>query len=182
LKNEQENLLEAWKLKEIIVKYSNHISLPIKMLKSEFDDKGKEKLTNTWEIINKAQALWTKSKSEISNNEYQEFYKNISHDFNNPLIWIHNKVEGKIEYTSLLFLPEKAPFDLWDRDRKSGLQLYIKRTFIMENNQILPSYLRFVKGVIDSNDLPLNISREILQNNKVIETIRKEPFLVKKAG
>jgi molecular chaperone HtpG len=173
LKSEHENLLEPWKLKEIIVKYSNHISMPIKMLKSEFDDKGKEKITDTWEIVNKAQALWTRSKSDVSDNEYKEFYKNISHDFNNPLLWVHNKVEGKIEYTSLLFLPEKAPFDLWDRDRKSGLQLYVKRTFIMENDQILPSYLRFIKGIIDSNDLPLNISREILQHNKVIEAIRK---------
>jgi molecular chaperone HtpG len=173
IKKEQENLLEPWKLKEIIVKYSNHISIPIKMLKSEFDDKGKEKLTTTWETVNKAQALWTKPKSLIKDNEYKEFYKNISHDFNNPLLWIHNRVEGKLEYTSLLFLPEKAPFDLWDRDRKSGLQLYIKRTFIMENDQILPSYLRFIKGIIDSNDLPLNISREILQHNKVVEAIRK---------
>ena len=173
LKDSEKDLLDAWKLKQIITKYSDHISLPIQMLKRETDDKGKETITDTWENVNKAKALWTRPKADISESDYKEFYKHISHDFSDPLTWSHNKVEGKLEYTSLLFLPERAPFDLWDRDRKSGLQLYVQRVFIMENENLLPSYLRFVKGVIDSNDLPLNISREILQHNKVIEKIKK---------
>ena len=173
LKDSEKDLLDAWKLKQIITKYSDHISLPIQMLKRETDDKGKETITETWENVNKAKALWTRAKSDISESDYKEFYKHISHDFSDPLTWSHNKVEGNLEYTSLLFLPERAPFDLWDRDRKSGLQLYVQRVFIMENENLLPSYLRFVKGVIDSNDLPLNISREILQHNKVIEKIKK---------
>ena len=174
LKNNDKDLLESWKLKEIITKYSDHIPLPILMLKTKIDDKGKETTTDDcWENVNKTKALWIRSKSDISELDYKEFYKHISHDFNDPLTWSHNKVEGKLEYISLLFLPERAPFDLWDRDRKSGLKLYIKRVFIMENQNLLPSYLRFVKGVVDSNDLPLNISREILQNNSIIEKIKK---------
>lgn len=171
LKDEAKDLLEEWKIRQIIKKYSDHISLPIQMSKIEENEK-KEKV-EVWETINRAKALWLRSKSEITDEEYKEFYKHISHDFTDPLVWSHNKVEGKLEYTSLLYLPERAPFDLWDRERKSGLQLYIQRTFIMENEHLLPSYLRFVKGVIDSNDLPLNISREILQNNKIVEKIKK---------
>ena len=173
LKEGEEDLLDNWKLRQIITKYSDHISLPIEMLKREMDEEGKEKVLDEWETINKAKALWTRSKSEISSEDYKEFYKHISHDFSEPLAWSHNKVEGNLEYISLLYLPERAPFDLWDRERKSGLQLYVQRVFIMENENLLPSYLRFVKGVIDSNDLPLNISREILQHNKVIDKIKK---------
>ncbi|MBK2126356.1 molecular chaperone HtpG [Fangia hongkongensis] len=173
LKDSEEALLDAWKLKEIITKYSDHISLPIQMIKVDVDKDGKETVTDEWETINKAKALWTRSKSDISEEDYKEFYKHISHDFSDPLTWSHNKVEGNLEYTSLLYLPERAPFDLWDRERKSGLQLYVQRVFIMENENLLPSYLRFVKGVIDTNDLPLNISREILQHNRVVEKIKK---------
>lgn len=173
LKDGDHDLLDNWKLRQIIKKYSDHISLPIQMIKIEHDKEGKEKETKEWETINKAKALWTRSKTDILDNEYKEFYKDISHDFSDPLVWSHNKVEGNLEYTSLLYLPEKAPFDLWDNERKSGLQLYVQRVFIMENEHLLPSYLRFVKGIIDSNDLPLNISREILQHNKIISKIKK---------
>ncbi|WP_119344312.1 molecular chaperone HtpG [Facilibium subflavum] len=173
LKEGEEDLLDVWKLKQIITKYSDHISLPIQMLKREHDEDGKEKILDEWETVNKAKALWTRAKSDISDEDYKEFYKHISHDFSDPLTWSHNKVEGNLEYISLLYIPERAPFDLWDRERKSGLQLYVQRVFIMENENLLPSYLRFVKGVVDSNDLPLNISREILQHNKVIEKIKK---------
>ena len=125
------------------------------------------------ETVNKATALWTLSKSEISENDYKEFYKHIAHDFQDPLTWSHNKVEGKIEYTSLLYIPTQAPFDLWERDRTHGLKLYVKRVFIMEDtDQLMPRYLRFVRGIIDTNDLPLNISREILQNSKTVNNIR----------
>jgi molecular chaperone HtpG len=173
IKDNDKDLLDFWKLRQIVTKYSDHISLPIKMRKHKVDDKGKETITNEWEIINKAKALWTRDKSVISDSDYQNFYKHISHDYINPLIWSHSKVEGNIEYTSLLYLPEKALFDLWDRERKSGLQLYIKRVFIMENEHLLPSYLRFIKGVVDSSDLPLNISREILQKNIILSKIKK---------
>ena len=169
LKDEEHDLLDDWKLRQIIKKYSDHISLPIQMLKIEHD----EKETKEWERINKTKALWTRSKSDILDEEYKEFYKHISHDFTDPLTWSHNKVEGNDEYISLLYLPENAPSNLWDREQKYGLQLYVQRVFIMENEHLLPSYLRFVKGVIDSNDLPLNISREILQHNKVIDKIKK---------
>lgn len=173
IKDKDQDLLDRWKIKNIITKYSDHISIPIQMLKHETDEKGTEKITDKWENVNKAKALWTRNKNEIDKDEYIEFYKHIAHDFNKPLSWSHNKVEGKIEYISLIFIPEKAPFDLWDRERKSGLQLYVQKVFIMENENLLPSYLRFIKGIIDSNDLPLNISREILQHNKIIEKIRK---------
>ncbi|WP_116963784.1 molecular chaperone HtpG [Fastidiosibacter lacustris] len=173
LKEGEDDLLDDWKLRQIVKKYSDHISLPIQMLKTEYDEEGKAKETEEWETINKAKALWIRSKADISDEDYKEFYKHISHDFTDPLIWSHNKVEGNLEYISLLYLPERVPFDLWDRERKSGLHLYVQRVFIMENEQLLPSYLRFVKGVIDSNDLPLNISREILQHNKVIDKIKK---------
>lgn len=153
-----DEFLDDWRLKNIIKKYSDHIVLPIEM-------KG--------EIVNRAQALWTVSKSSIKEDEYNEFYKYISHDYENPLAWIHSKVEGKTEYTILLFIPSHAPFDIWNRDQHKGVKLYIRRVFIMDDaEQLLPNYLRFVKGVVDSNDLPLNISREILQYNKTIDVIR----------
>ncbi|MFZ9034539.1 MAG: molecular chaperone HtpG [Francisellaceae bacterium] len=173
LKEEDVDLLNHWQLNQIITKYSNHISLPIEMKKQEFDDEGNEKITDEWETINKAKALWTRAKSDITDEEYKEFYKHISRDFGEPLSWSHNKVEGNLEYTNLLYIPENAPFNLWDRDQKWGLQLYVQRVFIMENDKLLPAYLRFIKGVVDSNDLPLNISREILQHNKVIDKIKK---------
>lgn len=173
LKDGEEDLLDSWKLRQIITKYSDHISLPIQMLKREYDKDNKEIVTNNWETINTVKALWTREKSNITENDYKEFYKHISHDYSDPLLWSHNKVEGNLEYISLLYFPERAPFDLWDRDRKSGLHLYVQRVFIMENSGILPSYLRFVKGIVDSNDLQLNISREILQNNMVINKIKK---------
>lgn len=127
-----------------------------------------------WEVVNKATALWTREKSEITDDEYNEFYKHISHDFADPLVWAHNKVEGKTEYTSLLYIPSKAPFDMWNRDQSHGLKLYVQRVFIMDDaEQFMPTYLRFVKGLLDSNDLPLNVSREILQDNKITQALRQ---------
>ena len=166
LRKEAADFLDGYRLRSIINKYSDHISLPIVMPKEGEDEKGEE-------TVNAAKALWTRSKKDIKEEEYNEFYKTVSHDFEDPLCHIHNKVEGKLEYTSLLFIPTRAPFDLWDREQQHGVKLYVKRVFIMDDaKQLLPSYLRFVKGVVDSDDLPLNISREILQQNKVIETIR----------
>jgi molecular chaperone HtpG len=176
LRKEQEEFLNSWRLRSIITKYSDHIDLPIMMAKEPMPDEGgnideKAELEN--ETVNKATALWTLSKSEISDDEYKEFYKQLAHDFQDPLTWSHNKVEGKTEYTSLLYIPAKAPFDLWDRERTHGLKLYVKRVFIMEDtDQLMPRYLRFIRGVIDTNDLPLNVSREILQSSKVIDSIR----------
>lgn len=179
--------LEEWKLRSIITKYSDHISFPVLMKKQEMptpevDDAEKPDEAEDAQIIedvveyepvNRAKALWTMGKNEITEEEYKEFYKHISHDFQDPAHWAHNKVEGKLEYTSLLYIPSHAPFDLWNRDTPRGLKLYVKRVFIMDNaEELLPLYLRFVKGVIDSNDLPLNVSREILQNNRVIESIK----------
>ena len=166
LRKDAQEFLDGYRLRSIINKYSDHISLPIVMPKEEKDEKGEE-------TVNVAQALWTRNKKDIKAEEYNEFYKTVAHDFEEPLCHIHNKVEGKLEYTSLLFIPARAPFDLWDREQRHGVKLYVKRVFIMDDaKQLLPSYLRFVKGVVDSNDLPLNISREILQQNKVIESIR----------
>ena len=191
LKDEEVEFLDEHCLKGLITKYSDHIALPIQMLqevKDESEDNNtdvpeaennenkedeKKEILKEWTTVNKAKALWLRSKSEISDDEYNEFYKSISHDFSNPLSWTHSSVEGNLEYKSLVYIPERAPFDLWDRDRKSGLQLFVQRTFIMENADLLPSYLRFAKGVIDSNDLPLNVSREILQHNRVLEKIKK---------
>ena len=173
LKEDCLRYLDGYELRNIIHKYSDHIALPIHLKKlPELDKEGKEQLSDEYEVINQAKALWTRSKSEISDEEYQEFYKHVAHDFANPLSWLHNHVEGKQEYTSLLYLPEQAPFDFWDRERKSGIKLYIKRVFIMDNADLLPPYLRFVKGVIDSADLPLNVSREILQESRMVESIR----------
>ena len=176
LREDQEEFLNSWRLRSCITKYSDHIDLPIMMAKEPVpDEDGKidESAELEDETVNKATALWTLAKSEISDEQYQEFYKQISHDFQEPLSWSHNKVEGKTEYTSLLFIPSKAPFDLWDRDRSQGLKLYVKRVFIMEDaEQLMPRYLRFIRGVIDTNDLPLNVSREILQGSKIIDSIR----------
>ncbi len=169
-KEEQEEFLNEWRLKSIIRKYSDHIGFPVQMLKTTGE--GDEK-TFEWETVNRATALWALPKTQITDEEYNEFYKHISHDFMDPLLWSHNKVEGKLEYTSLLYVPSHVPFDLFNRDQPRGLKLYIKRVFIMDNaEELLPLYLRFVKGVVDSNDLPLNVSREILQSNRVVESIR----------
>ncbi|MFZ7234826.1 molecular chaperone HtpG [Avibacterium avium] len=173
LRAEDKEFANAWRLREIISKYSDHIGLPVEILTPEYDDEGKETGVK-WEKINKAQALWTRSKGEISDEEYKEFYKHLSHDFADPLLWAHNKVEGNQEYTSLLYVPSKAPWDLFNRDHKQGLKLYVQRVFIMDDaEQFMPNYLRFMRGLIDSNDLPLNVSREILQDNKVTAALRK---------
>lgn len=168
LKEDEKEFLDDWRLRSIISKYSDHISLPV-----EVQTIDKESKDVKWEKVNKAQALWTRSKSEITDEEYKEFYKHISHDFADPLSWSHNRVEGKQEYTSLLYIPSKAPWDMWNRDNKHGLKLYVQRVFIMDDaEQFMPNYLRFVKGLIDSNDLPLNVSREILQDNKITQSLR----------
>lgn len=188
LKTDEDEFLDEWKVKNTITKYSDHIAFPVLMqeavqVETESDEADSKESENAEEVttetayeykaINKAKALWAASKSEISDEEYKEFYKHISHDFDDPMIWSHNRVEGKTEYTSLLYIPKHAPFDLWNRDAPKGLKLYVKRVFIMDNaEKLLPLYLRFIKGVIDSDDLPLNVSRELLQNNRVIETIR----------
>lgn len=172
LRDDEKAFLSEWKLREIIGKYSDHIGLPVEILTKEYDDEGKEVGTR-WEKINKAQALWTRSKNEISDEEYKEFYKHLSHDFADPLLWSHNKVEGKQEYTSLLYVPSKAPWDLFNRDHKHGLKLYVQRVFIMDDAELfMPNYLRFMRGLLDSNDLPLNVSREILQDNKTTAALR----------
>ena len=175
LREDQNDFLNSWRLRNIITKYSDHINLPIVMAKEPMpNEEGEIDEADVGdETVNKATALWTLSKNEISDDDYKEFYKQIAHDFQDPLSWSHNKVEGKIEYTSLLYIPSKAPFDLWDRDSSHGLKLYVKRVFIMEDaEQLMPRYLRFIRGVIDTNDLPLNISREILQGSKTIDSIR----------
>lgn len=174
IKEDMGEFLEETRLKNIITTYSDHISFPIKMAASEWDDEAKEqKLTGEFEQVNKATALWTQPKSELSEEDYKNFYQTLTHDFEEPLSHLHNKVEGTLEYTSLLYIPKKAPFDLFERDRRYGLKLYVKRVFIMDDTeQLMPSYLRFIKGVIDSADLPLNVSREILQSNKVVDKIR----------
>ncbi|HEY0209250.1 molecular chaperone HtpG [Acerihabitans sp.] len=196
LREGEDEFLDDWRLRSIISKYSDHIALPVEIetrgqaevvddenaaAESETDaatDAGTDKQkdtaeTVTWEKINKAQALWTRGKGEISDEEYKEFYKHLSHDFSDPLIWSHNRVEGKQEYTSLLYIPGQAPWDMWNRDHKHGLKLYVQRVFIMDDaEQFMPNYLRFVKGLIDSNDLPLNVSREILQDNRVTQNLK----------
>lgn len=173
LREEGEEFLSEWRLRDVISKYSDHIGIPVFVQTQERDDEGKETGEKKWEQINKAQALWTRNKSDISDEEYKEFYKHVSHDFAEPLVWSHNRVEGKNDYTSLLYIPSKAPWDMMNRDHKSGLKLYVQRVFIMDDaEQFMPSYLRFVRGLIDSNDLPLNVSREILQDNKVTQSLR----------
>ena len=181
LREDADEFLNGYRLREIITKYSDHISFPIIMDKDDVKDgvvdkdkdKDKDKIESGEDTVNSATALWTRNKKEIKNEEYNEFYKHIGHDFEDPLAHIHNKVEGKLEYTSLLYIPSQAPFDLWDREQRHGVKLYVRRIFIMDDaQQLLPPWLRFIRGVIDSDDLPLNISREILQQNKVVDSIR----------
>lgn len=179
LRDEEKEFADDWRLRSIITKYSDHISIPVEMWQEgtpERDGPDGEKIPATegyWKVMNKATALWMRNKSEISDEEYQEFYKHISHDYTDALLWSHNRVEGKQEYTNLLYIPSKAPWDLWNRDRKHGLKLFVQRVFIMDDaEQFMPSYLRFVQGLIDSNDLPLNVSREILQDNHITKAMR----------
>lgn len=192
LKEEESEYADEWRLKSIVTKYSDHISVSVEMLTPEVaevpevleseDAEGNKTpgrpavaaIPAHWDAVNKATALWTREKSDISDDEYNEFYKHVSHDFTDPLLWAHNKVEGKTEYTSLLYIPSKAPFDMHNREKQHGLKLFVQRVFIMDDaEQFMPTYLRFVKGLLDSNDLPLNVSREILQDNKVTQAIRK---------
>lgn len=176
LKADAEEFADSWRVRSVIKKYSDHISVPVMMPEEQQDESEGEEPTERapeWKPVNEAKALWTRSRSDISDDEYQAFYKHISHDFEDALSWSHNAVEGKLEYTSLLYIPRRAPFDLWHREGARGLKLYVQRTFIMdEAEQFLPAYLRFVKGVLDSNDLPLNVSREILQQNPQVDSIR----------
>lgn len=178
LKKDEDEFLDNWRLRSIITKYSDHILLPIIMKQEVFQEEGKKedkkkKPEFKDEVVNRAKALWTLSKKEIKDDDYKELYKHISHDFEEPLLWSHNKVEGKLEYISLLYIPTIAPFDLWNREHQHGLKLYVQRVFVMDDaKQLLPLYLRFVRGIVDSNDLPLNVSRELLQNSKVIDNIR----------
>ena len=175
LRDDASEYLTRWKLKGIIAKYSDHISLPILMRKEEWDaDKGESVLRDEWEQVNAASALWTRPKKDLSEQQYTDFYQAISHDFEAPLCWSHNRVEGTTEYTQLLYIPAKAPHDLWNRDKKPGVKLYVRRVFIMDEAEaLLPSYLRWVKGVIDSADLPLNVSRELLQESRDVKAIRE---------
>ena len=174
LRDGQEDLADGWKLRSIIRKYSDHIVQPILMGKEEWDKEANEqKITAETETVNQASALWARPKSEITDEQYQEFYKHVGHDFEPPLAWVHARVEGRQEYTQLLYLPAHAPFDMWDRNTRHGVKLYVRRVFIMDDaEQLMPAYLRFVRGVVDSSDLPLNVSREILQESKDIEAIR----------
>ena len=171
----EEEFLSGWKLKSIVSKYSDHISLPILMQKEEWDEATSKQITkDEWAPVNKAAALWTRSKSDVTKEQYDEFYKQISYDSEPPLAYTHNRVEGRSEYTQLLYIPAKAPFDLWNRDKRGGVKLYVKRVFIMDDAEaLMPVYLRFVKGVIDSADLPLNVSRELLQESRDVKAIRE---------
>ncbi|MEO5347972.1 MAG: molecular chaperone HtpG [Magnetococcus sp. YQC-9] len=187
LKSEETDFIDDWRLRSTIRKFSDHVSWPILMLKSkgympedaeeesgEESEKEAEDATPQWETVNKASALWTRSKSEITAEEYNEFYKHVGHDFEEPLAHVHARLEGKYEYTVLLYVPKRAPFDLWDRDRRHGVKLYVRRVFIMEGAEdLMPRYLRFIRGVVDSTDLPLNVSREILQKNPAVDAIKK---------
>ncbi|MDR3479454.1 MAG: molecular chaperone HtpG [Burkholderiaceae bacterium] len=175
LRADEDDFLSSWKLKSVIRKYSDHISLPILMKKEEWDEEKKATVVkDELETINQASALWSRSKSDITPEQYSEFYKHVSHDFQEPLTYTHNRVEGRSEYTQLLYIPTHAPFDLWDRNKRGGIKLYVKRVFIMDDaEQLMPVYLRFVKGVIDSADLPLNVSREILQESRDVKVIRE---------
>ncbi len=172
LKEGEEEFADGWRLRNIIKKYSDHIALPIELPKEHHGDEEKPVETE-WETVNRASALWTRPRTEVKDEEYQEFYKHVAHDYENPLAWSHNKVEGKLEYTSLLYVPARAPFDLYQREAPKGLKLYVQRVFIMDQaDQFLPLYLRFIKGVIDSNDLSLNVSREILQSGPVVDSMK----------
>jgi molecular chaperone HtpG len=174
LRTEQEDLLNGWKLREILRKYSDHIALPIRMAQEKWDEEAKAmKPTGEDETVNQASALWARPKSEVTEDEYKAFYQHVAHDYQEPLSWVHAKVEGRQEYTQLLYIPSQAPFDLWDRNSRHGIKLYVKRVFIMDDaEQLMPTYMRFVRGVVDVADLPLNVSREILQESKDIEQIR----------
>src|ERR1700712_5628669 len=175
LRDGEEEFLSGWKLRSIVSKYSDHISLPILMQKEEWDAEKSEQVTkDEWAPVNKEAALWARPKSEITKEQYEEFYKQISYDTEAPLAYTHNRVEGRSEYTQLLYIPAKAPFDLWNRDKRGGVKLYVKRVFIMDDAEaLMPVYLRFVKGVIDSSDLPLNVSRELLQESRDVRAIRE---------
>ena len=174
LREGEDDLLSGFRLREIVRKYSDHITLPILMKKEEWDkDKSEYVLKDEDEQVNQASALWTRPKSEITDEQYAEFYKHVAHDYEGPLAWTHSRVEGRQEYTQLLYVPAHAPFDLWDRDHRHGVKLYVRRVFIMDDAEhLMPAYLRFVRGVVDSNDLPLNVSREILQESKIVEGIK----------
>ena len=181
LKEEEKEFANSYRLRNIISTYSDHIPLPVKMYKTEtpdYDEEGKEKESEPkdpeWEVVNKANALWTMPKSEIKDEEYQEFYKHIAHDWQDALAWSHNHVEGNLEYKSLLYVPAKAQMDLWEPEQRNGIKLYVQRVFILDDTKnLMPNYMRFVRGIIDSNDLPLNVSREILQSNKTIDSMKK---------
>jgi molecular chaperone HtpG len=174
LREGEDEFLSSWKLKQVVRKYSDHITLPILMKAEKWDEEKKEQVaTDEDETVNQASALWARSKSEISDEQYKEFYKHVAHDFDDPLAYVHAKVEGKQEYTQLLYIPSKAPFDMFDRGARHGVKLYVRRVFIMDDaEQLMPLYMRFVRGIVDSNNLPLNVSREILQESRDIETIR----------
>ncbi len=173
VKEGSDEFLDGWRVRSVVKRYSDHISLPVLMLKEPGAEEKDNDAAPEWEAVNQATALWTRSRGGITDEEYKEFYKHVSHDFQEPLAWSHNRVEGKFEYNSLLYIPRKAPFDLWNREAPSGVKLYIQRTFIMDDaEQFLPLYLRFVKGVVDSNDLPLNVSREILQKSAAVDSMR----------
>jgi len=173
LKSGEEEFADGWRLRNIIKKYSDHIALPIELPKEKAAAEGEETPAQEWEVVNRASALWTRPRTEIKDEEYQEFYKHIAHDYENPLSWSHNKVEGKLEYSSLLYVPARAPFDLYQREAPKGLKLYVQRVFVMDQAEsFLPLYLRFIKGVVDSNDLSLNVSREILQKDPIIDSMK----------
>ncbi|MBO0366510.1 MULTISPECIES: molecular chaperone HtpG [Pseudomonas] len=174
LKKEEQEFADGWRLRNVVKKYSDHIALPIQLPKEQAEAaEGEAAPAQEWETVNRASALWTRSRTEVKDEEYQEFYKHIGHDFENPLAWSHNKVEGKLEYNSLLYVPARAPFDLYQREAPRGLKLYVQRVFIMDQAEsFLPLYLRFIKGVVDSNDLSLNVSREILQKDPIIDSMK----------
>ena len=182
LKDDAKDFADGFRLRSIVRKYSDHIGVPVEMPKTQYEDdddgkskskKKKKQVDVEWETVNSAKALWTRPRTELKDDDYKEFYKHVSHDFDDPLTWSHNKVEGKLEYTSLLYVPKHAPFDLWNRDAPRGLKLYVQRVFILDHaDQFLPLYLRFVKGVVDCNDLPLNVSRELLQQDERVTTIK----------
>ncbi len=173
LKDGEDEFADGWRLRNIVKKYSDHIALPIELPKEPAAAEGEEAPAQEWEVVNRASALWTRPRTEIKDEEYQEFYKHIGHDYENPLSWSHNKVEGKLEYSSLLYVPARAPFDLYQREAPKGLKLYVQRVFVMDQAEsFLPLYLRFIKGVVDSNDLSLNVSREILQKDPIIDSMK----------
>ncbi|OOV95715.1 molecular chaperone HtpG [Pseudomonas sp. MF4836] len=173
LKSGEDEFADGYRLRNIIKKYSDHIALPIELPKEQAAAEGEDKPAQEWEVVNRASALWTRPRTEVKDEEYQEFYKHIAHDYENPLSWSHNKVEGKLEYSSLLYVPARAPFDLYQREAPKGLKLYVQRVFVMDQAEsFLPLYLRFIKGVVDSNDLSLNVSREILQKDPIIDSMK----------